>query len=253
MTMQTAMKWRNPIPLQNCFAADPGVGSTRRDDHYGWAQRQDSGRLANNLASKIGVLFNCSSVDGEKLVNAFADISVIIANYVPSTGCFAGDRVTDKNRSAHEAWARTKTRNEMNGNLQWKAAGAIKCLERAAQNDYFTDVSLIVAKAPGSTGGGLPPTGDGCSGGYRIQAPSSVAAGSRITIRFGYSGAQPGADAWIGLFPVGSNHYREWYNVKAMPGCEGTFTAPGPGNYEFRYLLDSGYDKVAARASITVQ
>jgi hypothetical protein len=122
------------------------------------------------------------------------------------------------------------------------------------QNDNYMDVSVVVAKAPSaSTGGGGGGGADGCSGGYSIRAPSSVAAGSRIKIRFGYSGAQPGGDAWIGLFFVGTNRYSEWYGVKAMPGCEGTFTAPGPGNYEFRYLLDSGFDKVAARASITVQ
>ena len=110
-------------------------------------------------------------------------------------------------------------------------------------------LTCCISGVKGGGGGGA----DGCSGGYNIRAPSSVAAGSRITIRFGYSGAQPGQDAWIGLFPVGSDKYLEWYGVKAMPGCEGSFAAPGPGNYEFRYLLDSGYDKVAARASITVQ
>ena len=75
----------NRALLQNCFAADPEIGSTNREGHHAWAQRQTSERLASNLASKIGMLFNCSSVEDEKLVNLFADISVIIATTSPVT------------------------------------------------------------------------------------------------------------------------------------------------------------------------
>ncbi len=99
----------------------------------------------------------------------------------------------------------------------------------------------------GAAGGG------GCGTDYSIQAPRSAAAGSRVKINFGYREKPTGQTHWIGLFAVGSNQYREWYWVKDLQGCEASFAAPAPGEYEFRYFLDGGYDKVAARAYLTVQ
>ena len=45
-----------------CFASDPGMASTNRNDHYDWAQRQSPAALEANLRNKTNLLFNCSSV-----------------------------------------------------------------------------------------------------------------------------------------------------------------------------------------------
>lgn len=144
----------SPVAFQNCFESDPAVGSTDRDAHYRWAQQQNPDALARNLSYKIGLLFNCSSVSGDQLANAFADISVIVANYISDPACFGGDTgVTGKQRAPHEQWARTKTREQVRDNLAWKMAKAMKCLSREQQNTFFADVSSVVANAPSSEGG----------------------------------------------------------------------------------------------------
>jgi hypothetical protein len=101
----------------------------------------------------------------------------------------------------------------------------------------------------GATGGGGD--GGGCATDYVIRGPKSATAGSRVKINFGYREKPTSQTHWIGLFPVGSNQYREWYWVKDLQGCEASFTVPPPGEYEFRYFLNSGYDKLAARDSLT--
>src|SRR5688572_2449947 len=96
-------------PSPGCFDADPAIGGLDRNAHLVWAQRQTIDTIANNLSYKIGLLFNCQSVDGERLAGAFADISVIIGNYAPDSSCFGNDRSANgKDRSAHDRWARTK-------------------------------------------------------------------------------------------------------------------------------------------------
>ncbi len=40
--------------------------------------------------------------------------------------------------------------------------------------------------------------------------------------------------------------------MKDLANCEATFTANKAANYEFRYLLEDGYEKVATRADFTV-
>lgn len=132
----------------NCFAADPGVGSTNRNDHLGWARMQDSQRLSNNLSYKIGLLFNCSSVSDGQLVNAFADMSVIIANYVSDPACFNGDGgAVGRDREGHAGWARTKSRQQLRDNLNWKVQSAFRCLDREHQVAFFADISAAVARA----------------------------------------------------------------------------------------------------------
>lgn len=100
---------------------------------------------------------------------------------------------------------------------------------------------------------GVVAGGGGCPTDFTIQAPASAAAGSRINIKFGYSGQRPtGQTHWIGLFPAGSNQYREWFWVKDVQGCEASFGGAPAGDFEFRYFLDGGYDKIAARTPIRI-
>jgi len=242
-----------PFLPPGCFDSDPAIGGLDRNAHLVWAQRQTADSLANNLPYKIAMLFNCPSVDGEKLVGAFADMSVIIAHYAPNAACFSNDQaVIGKDRGAHDRWARVRSRDQVRDNLRWKAALAVKCTASRSQADYFADMSVAVARIPGSSGGGGG--GSTCNGGYGIQAPRSASPGSTITIGIGYRGARPSTQSdWIALLRAGTNQYVEWYWVKDIQGCAVNFRAPGPGEYEFRYLLEGGYDKVMARSPLTVR
>jgi hypothetical protein len=135
--------------VNTCFANDPGMASTNRNDHYNWAQRQDGARLEANMRNKINLLFNCPSVTDDQLSSAFADFSVVIARYAQNAACFRGDQgVINTDWSAHKEWARTKSRDQLLGNLQWKMAAAFKCLNRAGQSSLFADSSVAAAKAP---------------------------------------------------------------------------------------------------------
>src|SRR6266446_5084722 len=69
----------NPIQGSRCFDVDPGIGNPNRDDHYRWAQQVDSTRLMNNLAWKIGIIFNCQYVSNDQVVRGFGEMSAMIA------------------------------------------------------------------------------------------------------------------------------------------------------------------------------
>ena len=73
-----------------CFDSDRNVGVIDRNPHLQWAQ-QHSGALTTNLAGKLTMLFNCTSVDGDTLAKAFGEMSVIVANYAPKASCFNND------------------------------------------------------------------------------------------------------------------------------------------------------------------
>ena len=132
----------------NCFSADRAMGSTKRNDHYNWAQEQNASRLEANLKSKIEFLYKCSSVSGEGFANLFADISSAIANSVQNTACFNNDRgATGADRTAHYDWAKTKTRQQVFQNLQWKTVAGFRCLDSSGQKSFFADLSVLIAQA----------------------------------------------------------------------------------------------------------
>ncbi len=167
--------------VNTCFANDPGMASTNRNDHYDWAQRQDPAHLEANLKNKINLLFNCPSVTDDQLSSAFADYSVIIARYAQNAACFSGDRgVINTDWSAHKAWARAKSRSQLLSNLQWKMAAAFKCLDRASQSSFFADSSVATAKAAlagGSAGSGSSGGSGGGRGGSGGSGGGSGGAG----------------------------------------------------------------------------
>jgi hypothetical protein len=93
----------------------------------------------------------------------------------------------------------------------------------------------------------------GCaSGSYGVQAPGAVAAGSRFTVQISTQGVNtPGH--WVGIFTAGTkDHHGRWAWVRDLSGCEWNVSAPGPGNYEIRYVLGGDDWPVAARASVRV-
>jgi hypothetical protein len=134
------------VTSTDCFAEDTRAGSTDRESHYTWAKGQDTATLEANLKHKVDLLFQCSSMDGEKLSDVFADISVIVARYVPDANCFGGDAgVSSTERSGHKTWGLSKGVEGMRENLHWKITSALECMTRSKQISFFADVSVPIA------------------------------------------------------------------------------------------------------------
>lgn len=137
------------VPTTQCFMRNPAIGSTDRGAHYNWATQQDAKTLEAHLKDKIALLFDCSSMDAERLSNAFASISVIVARSVPDANCFDGDAgVVATDLAGHKTWGLSKGVAVMRDNLQWKAGTALNCLSRSRQAAFYADVSVAVASAP---------------------------------------------------------------------------------------------------------
>lgn len=100
-------------------------------------------------------------------------------------------------------------------------------------------------------------SGGGCQGtGYSLTIEPKVArAGESIAVHVTVPDGAPPEGSWVGLFPAGERgHLGQWtYLVALRPTFTRSFTAPGPGQYEIRVLLDNGYDKVAVGCNFTVQ
>lgn len=134
---------------ESCFAADPGMASTNRTDHFNWAQRQTPAQLQANLLDKTNRLFTCPSMTDDQLTSAFAELSVTIAHWVHNYPCFANDRgALSEDWDAHKQWASTRSSSELLGNIQWKITTALKCLvTRGAKSSLFAASSVAIAKA----------------------------------------------------------------------------------------------------------
>ena len=84
--------------------------------------------------------------------------------------------------------------------------------------------------------------------------PTSMPTGGQL--RVGWT-TQAGRSAWdwIGIFRVGDSNFDYLDYQFTDGGASGTqtWTAPSqPGQHEFRYLLDDGYESVARSEAITV-
>jgi hypothetical protein len=135
-------------PDRECFAADAGAGLTDKNAHYVWAQGQDSATLESNLKTKAAYLFRCPSMTSDRLSAAFADISVIVARYVPNAKCFGGDAgAVSSDWLGHRTWSQSKGAEATLTNLQNKISSALRCMDRPRQNSFFADVSVAIAKA----------------------------------------------------------------------------------------------------------
>ena len=135
-----------PSAIPSCFAGNPAIASTDRSAHYAWARQQSMESLDSHLKDKLDLLFRCSSLNDDWLAQVFADLSLYIANHAPNVNCFNGDAgVLDRGESAHYNWAKTKSREEMLKNLQWKMSAALRCLDRDAQLNLYADASVTIA------------------------------------------------------------------------------------------------------------
>jgi hypothetical protein len=94
----------------------------------------------------------------------------------------------------------------------------------------------------------------GCNAGsYKVEGPGRIAAGSRFKVQVSSQGPNT-AGHWIGIFTAGTrDHHGRWAWVRDLSTCEWDAAAPGPGNYEIRYVLAGDDWPVAARYSLTVQ
>jgi hypothetical protein len=93
------------------------------------------------------------------------------------------------------------------------------------------------------------------SGAFTLSAsPGSVPRGGTINVSWTAPPGRPTTD-WIGLYKVGDPN-QLWQAFQYTGGAtSGTvnFTAPfTPGQYEFRYLLENGFNSVATSNTVTV-
>jgi hypothetical protein len=156
-------------PNNPCFASDLGAGVEDKSSHYGWAASRNVDTVANNLAGEVAMVFNCASVSGDQLAQAFGQISALIARSAPDVRCFNGDQgALNTDAAGHESWARTKSRSQVRDNLAWKSAAAIRCLDPAHNRpEMFASESVMLARVPGNAPSAppvAPPVGPPPSG-----------------------------------------------------------------------------------------
>jgi len=93
-------------------------------------------------------------------------------------------------------------------------------------------------------------------GGYTLWAsPSQAFPGETLTVDWTTPAGQGSSIDWIGLYAVGADNvsYLDWRYANGADS--GTVTMPAPdadGTYEFRYLLNDGYQSAATSNPITV-
>lgn len=131
----------------NCFSTDPVAAVSAREVHVDWAEKQEAAVLDQNLAFKLQLLFDCSSMTDTKVQELFGDLSVIVAKYATAE-CFPDDAgALIHNRNDHVQWAATQPRSQLLKNLHYKLKDAINCLNRSQQNSFFADMSVAMAMA----------------------------------------------------------------------------------------------------------
>jgi hypothetical protein len=133
-------------PYAECFREDLGAASTNWDSHHDWATKQDLQTLKRALNWKLQALFQCSSRTDDQISDAFAQISVIVARYVPNASCFNGNLgAVSTDAGSHRDWAKAKGRTAALADAQTKVLAALSCLDRSKQVSFYADLSVLVA------------------------------------------------------------------------------------------------------------
>jgi hypothetical protein len=239
-----------PQGMSPCFAVDPGMASIFRNQHFGWAQGQDSGRLINNLTYKIGLIFDCSAMNGDQLARSFGTMSSIVAQSAPNPACFNNDAgVVNRDPYAHERWARFKTRREVRDSLVWKAAAAFRCMDRNRQVAFFADMSVGIAKVPADVVG--PASSGNCrTESYSLAGVPPARPGQAVTANY-TAPSNHSPNDYIGIFSGSTN-----LNSKRVPvdPCSYVYlTAPGPGEYEIYYVITGSANQMIPTAHLSVR
>jgi hypothetical protein len=150
-------------------------------------------------------------------------------------------------------------------------AGATVTLDStAATNVIVVTSTMLTATAPAHDAGSVDvvvTNPGGLSGRltgaftYIVQAytltasTDTVVAGGQLSVSWTANPA--GSWDWVGLFKIGdpSTNYDDWWWEYTGGTASGTLSvvAPSvPGQYEFRYLLDDGYDDTVRSKPVTV-
>ena len=251
-------------PNNPCFASDMGAGVEDKSSHYNWAASRNVDTVANNLAGKVAMVFNCASVSGDQLAQAFGQISVLIARSAPDVRCFNGDQgVLNTDAAGQEAWARSKSRTQVRDNLAWKSAAAIRCLDAANNRpEMFAAESVMLARVPGSAPS-APPVGppavgpvDCNSGQFAVSPVSPVGSGSQLTVNWSAPANHQGT-AWIGWAKEGldpAEAGRSQWQRLGTGGCGSIqMKAPdAPGVYYAHVFPDNGYGAVGSPGRFVV-
>ena len=89
-----------------------------------------------------------------------------------------------------------------------------------------------------------------------VASPTRVRPGDQLTVSWIAPGRRSRFD-WIALYKAGelNVNYDDalWRYTEGVGSGQFTFTAPAPGEYEFRYLLDDDYVDVGRSLRIIVQ
>jgi hypothetical protein len=148
-------------------------------------------------------------------------------------------------------------------------AGATVTLDStAATNVVVVNSTLLTATAPVHDAGSVDvvvTNPGGLSGrltgaftyvvpAYTLTASTdTVVAGGQLSVT--WSANPAGAWDWIGIFKIGdpNTSFDYWWNYTTGPSGTFSLMAPSvPGQYEFRYLLDDGYDDAVRSTPVTV-
>lgn len=238
-----------PVPAQadpnnTCFSSDTGAGVEDESAHYGWALSRSADTVANNLAGKVAMVFNCSSVSDAQLATAFGQISRLIAQQGLPVSCYGGDQgVLKTDAAAHESWALARSRSQVRDNLAWKSAAAIKCLGSAeSRASLFGTESAMLARVPGA-GPSAPVAGASWS----VTPTTPIRSGVKFTMSWS-APANHSDKAWIGIVRAGEkpeNGARTSWEYLDNAGTSGSrqfaYPAPTPGVWEAYIYPDNGY------------
>jgi thermitase len=85
-------------------------------------------------------------------------------------------------------------------------------------------------------------------------SPSTANPGQTLTVTWTAPSGRPAND-WIGLYKVGDpeTSFISWQYTAGAPSGSTAFSAPGQaGQYEFRYLTNNSYNKVATSNTVTI-
>jgi len=245
-----------PVQVE-AVRVERGAGNEQKSGHYEWARKQNVDSLANNLAGKVVMVFNCDAVSGDQLARAFGQISSLIARRAPDARCFNGDQgAINPDAAGHEQWARTKSRTQVRDNLAWKSASAIRCLDVGNNRlDFFAEESVMLARIPG---GAAPPanTGWNCnSGQYALRPVPPTRAFTQFTVSWTAPANHSEYD-WIAIFSEGvtpqEGSNSGWKSVGKGPCGDVLLAAPGPGKYYIYFLPSGGYTPMGGAVSLLV-
>lgn len=249
--------------FEDCFASDPGAGSTNKIEHANWARRQSTGTLIGNLQGKIAMVFNCTAVSNDQAISAFGAASGVVARRISEPAraadqnCFGNDRGSrNPDDAVHIGWARTQSRATYRDNLIWKVGVALRCLKAGEpQVELFAEISTILARTPV---GATPASAGDCSGRvYSLAGVAPVRVGQQVTVNWS-APANHSATDWIGIFPEGqvpgsSGVLLDWRYVPKGPCGYVYINAPSkPGRYYVYYLENNSYKPIGGGRLLVV-